>query len=74
MPGDLDGQVTELLQRLTSDLEIWGVLAGRFRVDLFCGLFMDGSNEGFNLSTSALKALGDRGIELALDIYAPPSE
>ena len=70
-PGDLNRQVTELLEGLTSDPEVWATLTARYRVDLFCGLFMEEGNEGFTLSAPALKALGDRGIELALDIYAP---
>jgi hypothetical protein len=73
-PGDLNGQVIELLASLTSDPEVWAVLTARYRVDLFCGLFIEEGNEGFNLSVPALKALGDRGIELALDIYAPDPE
>src|SRR5262249_110153 len=48
-PEDLNAQVTELLSSLTSDLRVWQTLDDDFRVDLFCGLFMKASNEGFNL-------------------------
>jgi len=68
-PEDLDGQITELLSRLTSDLEAWRNLASRFRMDLFCGLCLESLNEGVSISPSSLAALGERGIELALDIY-----
>jgi hypothetical protein len=70
-PEDLDAQVSELLSLLTSDLEVWRTLARRYRLDLFCGWFMNESNEGVSVSPSTLLALGQRGIELGLDIYAP---
>lgn len=68
-PADLDGQVQELLGALTQDLEVWAALARRFRVDLFCGLFMKSTNEGATLSPETLAALGNRGIKLSLDVY-----
>jgi Domain of unknown function (DUF4279)/SEC-C motif len=73
-PEDLDGQVSELLAGLTPDLDVWRDLTELNQVDLFCGLFMDESNEGFGLSVSTLSALAERGIELDLDVYAPSKE
>ena len=68
-PEDLDGQVVEILGKLTDDLGIWADLAHRFRLELFCGWFMAGSNEGVGISPKALAALAARGIALELDIY-----
>jgi len=68
-PGDLDAQIAELLGRLTDDLGIWKQIASTYNSDLFCGLFMAGSNEGLSLAPASLVALGGRGIELSLDIY-----
>ena len=73
-PEDLDAQVSELLSRVTQDLSVWADLARRFEIDLFCGLFMQTSNEGTDVSSSTLRALGERGIMLALDVYAPTKE
>jgi Domain of unknown function (DUF4279) len=73
-PGDPNVQVAELLGQLTTDLQVWRDLAERFQVDLFCGWFMGESNEGISLSPETLRALGERGIELQLDIYGPESE
>jgi len=73
-PENLDGQVAELLGKLTSDLVVWLDLACRFKIDLFCGWFMGGTNEGVTVSATTLKALGERGIELALDIYGPDTD
>lgn len=70
-PGDLAAQVAELLAPLTPDLAVWRNLCGRFKADLFCGLFLEGSSEGVSLSARTLQALGARGLTLDLDIYAP---
>ena len=73
-PEDLSSQVAEILSRLTPDPEVWRALSGDFQVDLFCGLFMNESNEGFCLSPSTLASLAERGIEMILDVYAPDRE
>jgi hypothetical protein len=68
-PQDLDGQIAELLSKLTDDLGVWNSIAARYELDLFCGLFMKESNEGLSISPQSLAALGLRHIELGLDIY-----
>lgn len=73
-PADLDRQVKEILDRVKPDPEVWARLSQAFRLDLFCGLFMDRSNEGLALSPSTLAALGSRGIELSFDVYGPVEE
>lgn len=73
-PGNLDAQVEEILGRLTQDLAVWTELSADYSVDLFCGLFMKGSDEGIEISEKNLKALGERGIKLGLCIYAPLKE
>jgi uncharacterized protein YjbJ (UPF0337 family) len=70
-PENLDGQIAELLGKLTGNLSVWAQIAARYKIDLFCGLFMNVSNEGLSISAESLKALGERGIELGLDIYGP---
>lgn len=67
-PEDLEAQVFELLNQLTSDLSAWKSLS-HFKPELFCGIFMRSSNDGMDLSALALHALGQRGIALGLDIY-----
>jgi Domain of unknown function (DUF4279) len=68
-PEDLDGQIAELLSKLTDDLSVWASIARTYQVDLFCGLFMGGSNEGLSISPESMATLGIRHIELGLDIY-----
>lgn len=72
-PEDLNGQIAEILGQLSDDLDVWKAISDRYSVDLFCGLFMDGSNEGLSVSASSLFALGARGIQLSLDLYGPGS-
>ena len=45
----------------------------QYRVDLFCGVFLnEGSwNRGFSLSPKVLKELAERNLEIGFDIYAP---
>ena len=74
LPADIDTQVRELLGGMTSDLAIWRKLREKYRVDLFCGLFMGHGNEGLAISPYTLVSLGVRGIELALDVYAPRTD
>lgn len=70
-PEAINEQISQLLAQLTQDLAAWQGLARRFRIDLFCGWFMNESNEGVCLSAATLRALGQRGIELDVDLYAP---
>lgn len=67
----VDAQVLEILGRLTGDLEIWRELGRRFRIDVFCGAFMRKENEGFSLAPQVLLALGQRGVMLDCNLYAP---
>ena len=68
-------QIDEILNKMTSDLGVWKTISENYHIDLFCGLFMDGSNilertnDGFCLSSNSIKSLGDRGICLSIDIH-----
>lgn len=73
-PEDLDAQVAELLGRLNPDLSVWQSLSSRFHIDLFCGWFMGGWNEGVEIAPATLLALGERGIRLGIDLYGPDRE
>lgn len=73
-PENLDEQVQEILGKLTQDLGMWAKLNERFKIDLFCGLFMCHTNERCSISPKTLLVLGQRGIELGFDIYAPDQD
>jgi hypothetical protein len=73
-PADLDGQILEVLGKMTDDIDVWRMLTSKYRADIFCGLFMKGTDEGFTISPKTLAALGTRGIELGICLYAPLPE
>lgn len=68
-PAKLDLQITEIFARLTTELDVWKMLTERYQSDVFCGLFMSTGNDGINLSSATLLALGIRGLEVCLDVY-----
>jgi hypothetical protein len=68
-PEDMNSQIQMILSRMTDGLSVWRDITKRFRVDLFCGLWLSGTESGMTLSPQSLAALGERGIELGLCIY-----
>ena len=70
-PGDIDSQISEILTKTTQDMTVWKLLSDKFEIDFHCGFFMVESNEDLAISSESIAALGKRGIELLLDIYAP---
>jgi hypothetical protein len=73
-PGNLDGQIVEILGQLSDKLSVWSALARRFDIDIYCGWFMKERNEGFDLLPSTLLCLGERRIKLSVELYDPVSE
>lgn len=73
-PGNLDEQIEEMLSLLTNDLTIWSQLSKKYKIDIFCGLFMESDMEGISLSAKSMLALGKRGIEIDFDMYGPCEE
>jgi hypothetical protein len=69
-PGDFDAQMEELFGKVNSDLAVWTSLSNQYRMDLFCGLFMEETNEGIELSVKTMKMLSERGIKFGVCIYA----
>jgi hypothetical protein len=65
----IEDGVTSLLRTLPSDDDVWSGLTSRYRVDLFCGLFLQDANRGFVLSPSVLREVASRNIALGCDIY-----
>jgi hypothetical protein len=70
-PGDLDGQINDLLDGLSDDLVAWRSFAQRYRGRAFCGVFLGSGNEGLKLRSETLTRLGERGLLIDLDIYGP---
>ncbi|MFQ6548343.1 DUF4279 domain-containing protein [Aestuariibius sp. 2305UL40-4] len=68
-PGDFDAQISEILDQLTEDMDVWRDITARYRADIFCGLFMKEGNEGISLSNETLERLAVRGLKIDFDIY-----
>src|SRR6185369_4202896 len=48
IPEDVNGQIDEILGKLTDDPAVWASLKARYHIDLFCDWFMDGPDEGLD--------------------------
>lgn len=68
---ELDDAIVAVLGRMSADLEVWADLARRFRLDVFCGLFMGTVNQGAVLRPGTMRLLAERGLTLGLDVYGP---
>ena len=66
--------IDALLERLPSDLAVWDALAAKYRLDVFCGVHLEGWNRGIALGPMLLRRLADRHLELSLDIYYVESD
>ena len=74
-PGeDLEAQVLCLLARVSSNQATWELLTDRFAVDVFCGVFLDDSNQGFALSPLVLSELSWRKLRIDFDIYSASAD
>jgi hypothetical protein len=73
-PGDIEAQVVEVLGRVTHDAKVWQQLGERFELDIYCGAFMQTGNEGIELSPQTLLLLGQRGLALGVELYAPSQD
>ena len=50
-------------------MAVWKCLTNSFKADIFCGLFLEGMNEGLEISPQTLLAVGQRNLTLGFDIY-----
>ncbi len=69
-PENLDQQLKDLFDLLTDDLATWMLIHERYSADLFCGIFLDGTNEGLTISSASVRLMADRNLEIGFDIYA----
>jgi len=69
-PGDVDRQIVELLHSVSKDDAVWADLRSRFKIDLFCGLWVQEPDEGFELRAETLALIASRGLSLGICVYA----
>jgi Domain of unknown function (DUF4279) len=68
--AEVEDHVESILALLTSDHDEWASLTERFSASILCGIFLDQYNEGFELSPRVCKALANRGLVIAFDVYS----
>ena len=68
--AEIEAKIVNILDKVTADLDIWSLINQKYSSRIFCGLFLDSSNEGFGLSPETLKQLADRGLKIEFDIYS----
>ncbi|WP_102107222.1 DUF4279 domain-containing protein [Oceaniglobus roseus] len=68
-PEDMDHQVRQLLDPLTTDMAVWEDLARRYDVHLICAFQMASAIENMSISAETFRLLGARGIGLVASIY-----
>lgn len=69
---DLEEKIELLLTKLTDNLDVWqGTTKNAETADLFCGLFLDTWNEGFQLSPNLLRKIAERNLTISFDLYSP---
>ena len=62
-------QIARLLEQVPGDAAVWRALGERFVTDVRIGLFMIEPNEQIVLERPVIAGLGERGLEIDLDIY-----
>ena len=69
---DLEEKIELLLAKLTDNLDAWQKATKTIKTaDLFCGLFLDTWNEGFQLSPNLLRKIAERNLTISFDLYSP---
>ena len=68
---ELDAQIAALLNRMTNNLKVWTKLTRRYNCYLSVGGWFNDWTGGFTLKAATLRLLGERGLSLDFDLYAP---
>jgi hypothetical protein len=67
----LEKKIQTLLAHFTDEINQWKTATENIKADIFCGLFLDGWNQGFDLTPNLMRELSERNLEIGFDIYAP---
>jgi hypothetical protein len=66
---DLNIKIKELLENLTTDLEVWKYLTSKYDAWIDIAGYMENWNRGFNLNTDIMNMLYERNLKIDFDIY-----
>lgn len=67
---ELEEHIDNLFSKTTTDLDIWKRITTEYKTNVFCGVFMQVLNSGFEISPEILKKLGERNLKISFDIYS----
>jgi hypothetical protein len=67
--SDVNDGVKILLEELPSDPALWKSLTGTYTADVYCSLFLESSNRGFEISAEVSRMLSERNLPISFDIY-----
>lgn len=70
----LEEQISELLEKLPTDLKIWEELAERFESSIYCGAWLKNWNRDVWFSSDLFRELADRRLSIGLAIYCDCEE
>jgi hypothetical protein len=72
-PPSIDQQITELLARLPENGDIWNDLTTKYECYVAVGVYFtdDSGTGGFALQPNTLRMLGERGLTVDFEMYAP---
>jgi hypothetical protein len=70
----LEKKIEALLTNFTTDIRTWNHITDITKADIFCGLFLDGWNQGFTLTPRTMKILSGRNLEIGFDIFSPTDD
>jgi len=52
---DVEDKPSELLDQVSNGEAVWDLINKKYKVDIFCGMFMEAENREFSLSVKILK-------------------
>lgn len=73
-PVSVDDLLEKLLARLPTDKAVWQHLAGRHQLQLRFGIFIEGWNRGFSISSNWMQRFADMRVSMEFDLYAEDAE
>lgn len=69
----IEEKIRDLIKPILANESYWKKVTSECEVDLFCGLFMEAGNRGFDLSHEIMGKLARLCIHISFDIYGPDS-
>jgi hypothetical protein len=66
--ASIEEQIGHILDRLPDSVSLWESLTGNYNRDLFCGILISQQVSGISLSSSVIRRIADRGLDVHTDL------